>query len=283
MGNILKQHTYTVNGLNVCVQQSNTQGKKIIALHGWQDNSNSFIPLYNQLSNFNWHLVDFPGHGHSDWRDSQAHYYFVDYVNDVFNIINQISPNEPVIIIGHSMGAMVAHLFSACFPEHVAKLILIEGFGCVTTEESAVVEQLRKAILNRINMKTIRTYDSLNDVIKLRMSFSDLNYENTKLIVSRNCKQTQTGVQLRIDPKIKQHSGFRFSPNQAQQIIKHARSPILLIKGRQGYQMVDNAIQNIDKQNSHIRVETIDGGHHCHMESVNELSQIVNVYVNSDT
>ena len=134
--------------MTIACQRIENESLTILALHGWQDNSNSFLPLMEQLCEHNWYAIDFPGHGKSSWRNEQAHYYFVDYVDDVFNVIKQIE-TEKVLIVGHSMGAMVANLFAACFPERVLGVIAIEGLACVTTPDSHVVKQLRKAIESR--------------------------------------------------------------------------------------------------------------------------------------
>ena len=97
----------------------------VIALHGWLDNSASFAPmLTNVLSNQTWYCIDFAGHGLSSWRSPQAHYYFIDYVDDVYAFINALNIKK-VHLVGHSMGAMVAGLFASCFSEYVRSVSFI--------------------------------------------------------------------------------------------------------------------------------------------------------------
>ena len=57
------------------------QGRpRVLALHGWLDNANSFQPMAPLLGQLDLVALDLPGHGHSDHRHSTARYHFVDYL-----------------------------------------------------------------------------------------------------------------------------------------------------------------------------------------------------------
>ena len=43
---------YEINGMQLACQRITNQSVKVIALHGWQDNSNSFLPIMSELSHF---------------------------------------------------------------------------------------------------------------------------------------------------------------------------------------------------------------------------------------
>jgi pimeloyl-ACP methyl ester carboxylesterase len=76
-----------------------------------------------------WHVVapDWRGFGDSEWN--RGSYYPADYLADLDALLEQLSPDRPVLLAGHSMGAMVAGLYSGIRPERVRALALIEGFG----------------------------------------------------------------------------------------------------------------------------------------------------------
>ena len=72
----IKTRNITLRGL-----QKGTGDELVIALHGWLDNSNSFTPMLDKVNpQHTWYCVEFAGHGLSDWRAQDAHYYFVDYI-----------------------------------------------------------------------------------------------------------------------------------------------------------------------------------------------------------
>ncbi|MGB0987489.1 MAG: alpha/beta fold hydrolase [Pseudoalteromonas spongiae] len=276
----ITETSYEIDELKIACQRLDNSNTKIIALHGWQDNSNSFLPLINQMPQYDWYAIDFPGHGLSSWRNKQAHYYFIDYVDDVYRVLQQIAPNEKVIIVGHSMGAMVANLFAACFPDKVKCVIAIEGLACVTTPESEVTAQLRNAIESRAKPSSKRVFKRFDQVVNARLAVSDLDYDNAALIMKRNTQQEEDGIKLLTDPKLKHHSGFRFSPNQCQAICKDTTVPMLLIKALNGFKMISQAIENYGQLYTNLGVIEIPGGHHCHMEYAQVIAKEVDVYVN---
>ncbi len=241
----------------------------VIALHGWLDNCHSFIPmLENGNLNEKWYCIDFPGHGLSDWRSEDAHYYFVDYVDDVYNLINQIGA-EKVHLVGHSMGAMVAGLFASCFAEKVKSVTMIEGVGVITTPSDDVVKQLRQAILKRYEVKgrTQRVYKSKEQVFKARAVSSDLPHKEIALLMNRNLTGTTQGFMLTTDPKLKNHSGFRFDEQQCIAVISKINVPCQLIIGDDGYSFVSDNLEKYKLYFKGLNVISVKGGHHCHMQS----------------
>ncbi|TMO99458.1 acetoin dehydrogenase dihydrolipoyllysine-residue acetyltransferase subunit [Pseudoalteromonas sp. S3260] len=241
----------------------------VIALHGWLDNCASFVPMLSRAApSQTWYCIDFPGHGLSSWRSPQAHYYFIDYVDDVYALITALKLKK-VHLVGHSMGAMVAGLFASCFSEYVKSVSFIEGIGCVTTDSDEVCSQLRNAILNRARFSTkkSRVYTSKQQIYQARAKTTDLNNEQIALLMDRNIKQMHSGFELTCDPKLKNHSGFRFDEAQCIGAIKELIAPCQLILGDKGYPFVKQNLDKYSKYYNNLSVIDVPGGHHCHMQS----------------
>ncbi|WP_293762473.1 alpha/beta hydrolase [uncultured Aquitalea sp.] len=104
----------------------------LVMLHGWMDSSATFRYLVEALPD-QWRIVapDWRGFGDSDWNTGS--YYFPDYLADLDALLDQLSPNEPVRLLGHSMGAMVAGIYSGVRPERIRQAMLVEGFGLNAT------------------------------------------------------------------------------------------------------------------------------------------------------
>lgn len=253
----------------------------VIALHGWLDNCHSFVPLLkNKQLSQTWYCVDFPGHGKSDWRSEDAHYYFIDYIDDIYNLIAELKVDK-VHLVGHSMGAMAAGLFASCFADKVKTVSLIEGVGVVTTPSDEASEQLRKAIINRrkLKTKTVRNYERQQDITTARALVSDLPDDLVALLMQRNSVHTETGWQISCDPRLKTHSGFRFDEAQCIATIKNLTVPAQLIFGSDGYLFVR---QNLDKYAIHykeLKIEEIAGGHHCHMQSPDACLEHIHAFM----
>lgn len=274
---------------NIKTNTLNIQGLKagfgddiVIALHGWLDNCHSFLPMLNNIpAQQTWYCFDFPGHGLSSWRAKDAHYYFVDYINDVYQVIKALNVNK-VHLVGHSMGAMVAGLFASCFGEHVKTVTFIEGIGCITTPSDDVAKQLKSAVLNqeRLTNKKQRIYKSKTLIYDARAKTTDLDYADITLLMERNIQSTTDGFVLTTDPKLKNHSGFRFDEMQCIGAIKQLNAPCQLILGNNGYLSVK---QNLDKYNSYykdLKVLSVSGGHHCHMQDSEQCFEYINTFMN---
>ncbi|PAJ76336.1 hypothetical protein CJF42_00090 [Pseudoalteromonas sp. NBT06-2] len=277
----VRDKTPTIAGV---VNEHKAGNVNIVALHGWQDNCASFYPLIKLLPQYNWLAFDFPGHGHSQWRHSEAHYYFIDYIDDIYQVI-VTNFEQPVHIIGHSMGAMAATLFCACFPELVHSVVLIEGVGLVSTPDEEVVSQLRGAILDRyknssnISVQKLKYYKTLDILVRARMSVSDLDYVHCESLMKRNSEKTESGIKLRIDPKLKHHSGFRFNETQAIMVCKQVYVPVKLIIGNQGFKQIKKAISKYSCYYRELTVIKMSGGHHCHMQNPKDAAKIISQFI----
>ncbi|WP_039037373.1 alpha/beta hydrolase [Pseudoalteromonas sp. ECSMB14103] len=253
----------------------------VIALHGWLDNCKSFKPMLDgQKPEQTWYCIDFSGHGLTSWRSDDAHYYFVDYIDDVYQFIEAIGADK-VHLVGHSMGAMVAGLFASCFSQMVKSVNFIEGIGCVTTPSDEVTEQLKNAVLNRArthNKKT-RIYPCKKDIYEARSKTTDLDVELISLLMERNIKAVSKGFALTTDPKLKNHSGFRLDEVQCIGAIKELIAPCQLILGNQGYAFVKQNLEKYINYYNDLSVINVEGGHHCHMQSSKECYEHIQAFM----
>jgi hypothetical protein len=103
----------------------------VLLLHGFMDAACSFEASATALSHAGYtvYAPDLRGFGDSDRVPAGGYYHFPDYVADVAGLVELLSPDAPVLLVGHSMGGTVATLFAGACPERVAKLALLEGLG----------------------------------------------------------------------------------------------------------------------------------------------------------
>ena len=117
-------------------------GTPLIIVHGLYGSARNWGVIGKRLSE-NRHViaVDQRNHGDSPWHDSHS---YPDMAADLAAVIDANGGRADVV--GHSMGAGVACLFAATFPERVSRLVLIEGLGPPATAADEVAPNLRKAI-----------------------------------------------------------------------------------------------------------------------------------------
>jgi pimeloyl-ACP methyl ester carboxylesterase len=101
----------------------------LVLLHGWMDVSASFQFVVDAFER-DWHVVapDWRGFGLSDPGPGDC-YWFPDYLADLDAILDAVSPEAPVDLVGHSMGGNVALLYAGARPSRVRSLVNLEGFG----------------------------------------------------------------------------------------------------------------------------------------------------------
>jgi pimeloyl-ACP methyl ester carboxylesterase len=72
---------------------------------------------------------DWRGFGRSGGLASADSYWFPDYLGDLDNLLDQLSPDAPVDLVGHSMGGNVVMAYAGVRPQRIRRLVNLEGFG----------------------------------------------------------------------------------------------------------------------------------------------------------
>ncbi|HEY4221907.1 MAG TPA: alpha/beta hydrolase, partial [Myxococcota bacterium] len=102
-----------------------------IFLHGWIASHQLYRHVWKELASlFHFYALDLLGFGDSDKPDSRTAAYDPPfYAESVRAFCDAVDLKEPFILIGQSMGGMVATEMSIRFPERIHKLILIDSAG----------------------------------------------------------------------------------------------------------------------------------------------------------
>lgn len=100
----------------------------VFFLHGWMDSSPTFQFLVEALKK-DWHIIapDWRGYGESEWLGRP--YWFPDYYADLDCLLTHFSPQKPVRIVAHSMGANIASNYAGVKPDRVAQLVMLDFLG----------------------------------------------------------------------------------------------------------------------------------------------------------
>lgn len=264
------------------------QDNVVLCLHGWLDNAASFLPLMPQLQKHQPDkfivAIDWPGHGYSTHRSSDAHYHFVDWVYDLLQLVT-LNGWQQVDIIGHSMGAMVASAFAAAFPEKTRSLTLIDAVGFISTEADKATQQLREGLLSRVKSRdkqrqitNKKFHPSLASAIKARLFVSDLKPQQAQLLVERGVLKTAQGYCWRSDFRLRDLSPYRFTLQQGQQFIAAIKCPVQLIYGSNGMDMVNSGLKHYQQLFKHFSSHELIGGHHVHMEQAEKTAELIGIF-----
>ena len=268
------------SGIIAALENEHKAGQlPVFAIHGWLDNAASFIPLINALPKYNWTAIDLPGHGNSYHRPPHCHYHFIDWVSELISIIEVKYNNTPVVIVGHSLGGMLATVLAGAYPELVKKLILIDAAGLVTNTEG--VSDIRKALDGRVKQlkkAKVKSF-SLNTAIKARCYAGDLSNESAELLVRRNTKATGEEFEWKTDHRLRTSSPVRLNEQQSTSIIQHIKAPTLLCIAKNGYEMVKLGYKKYKNDYPNLTKKEVAGSHHCHMDDTIEIATEIKHFI----
>lgn len=255
-------------------------GPIVIGLHGFLDNASSLQPLAPYLQNTRFIALDLPGHGRSSHRPPGAHYNQADYLQDLFTLVEQ-QTWRPVILLGHSLGGILATLFAGLFPERVSGVISLDACGPLTQDESSTCEQMRESIINRYDKRhnQPRSVD-LERAVAARCKVSDMSPQHARMILSRNLIQGDSGQCFwSSDPRVRTRSTLRMTERQAQDVMQAIECPVLFTSASDSFKQTATVFDRRAPWFRQARCEQIVGGHHAHMENPDETGALIREFV----
>ena len=124
-----RTETITIRGLRYNIRHwGPASAPTVFFLHGWMDASPTFQFLVDSLKQ-DWHIIapDWRGYGETEWLSRP--YWFPDYYADLDALLNYFSPQKPVRVVAHSMGANIASNYAGVRPERISQLVMLDFLG----------------------------------------------------------------------------------------------------------------------------------------------------------
>ncbi|HRK39742.1 MAG TPA: alpha/beta hydrolase [Burkholderiaceae bacterium] len=105
----------------------------LVMVHGWMDVAASYQFVVDALSSERWVIApDWRGFGRTPAGGADC-FWFPDYLADLDALLDHVSPDAPVDLVGHSMGGNVVMLYAGIRPDRIRTLVNLEGFGLPAT------------------------------------------------------------------------------------------------------------------------------------------------------
>lgn len=125
----------SAEGVRLAVTEHGEGTPELVLVHGFANSSNDWADVAAELSTDRRVLgYDHRGHGDSTHTGDPASYTVAELADDLAAVVRGCTV-EPVDVLGHSMGGMVAARFAADHPELVRSVILvnttIDGTGAI--------------------------------------------------------------------------------------------------------------------------------------------------------
>lgn len=119
----------------------------LVLAHGWMDVAASYQFVVDAFSDAFVQgrrivAADWRGFGLSQTPAPCDSYYFTDYLADLDMLLEQVSPDRPVDLVGHSMGGNISCMYAGARAERIRRFVNLEGFGMPETTASQAPKRL---------------------------------------------------------------------------------------------------------------------------------------------
>jgi len=141
----------------------------LVMVHGWMDVGASFQFMVDAFREERSVVaLDWRGFGLSDSNGGDA-YWFPDYLGDLDALLDHLSPDAPVDLLGHSMGGNIAMTYAGVRPGRLRRLVNLEGFGLPDTIPEMAPAKLADWLDELKTPQSLKTYDSVDGVAQRLM------------------------------------------------------------------------------------------------------------------
>ncbi len=247
-----------INQLKIFYIENKIRGIPLLFIHGWLGSSHEWIYQFSYFkSRCHIIILDLPGYGKSDKPNTK---YSIDFFTKVIvDFLQQLGYDE-VILIGHSLGGLIAQNITIQYPILVKKLILIST--------SAISEpKNKKFLLFCVNLIFKLAYANfLKSTIKRINSTESVNID-----VRRQHKNALT-IPKSVVLNTFKHMTSKFKVNENLSKIPH---PILILYGTEDRIISKSEIFTLGNLIPNSDITIIDNSPHRVMvknyEKVNKL------------
>ena len=278
-----QSHFHDIRGLRYHVRTWGDPGApRMFLLHGWMDVSASFQFLVDGFSR-EWRVIapDWRGFGLTEW--THEGYWFPDYYADLEALLDLYQPGEPIRLVGHSMGGVIASVYAGVRPERVMRLASLEGLGLTRhTPDQAPVRyaQWLDQLKDPPGFRPYRAFDAV--AARLRKNNPRLSGERAAFLARHWAKQIDTGeIVLVSDPRHKIFNPYLFRIEEAIACWRRIAAPVLLVSGKLSEmpaRMKDTPEQLAERKGAfrdRREVELEDAGHMMHHDQPGRLARLI--------
>lgn len=271
---------------------SATQPPLVLA-HGWMDVAASWQFMVDALSEdflrdrqimaFDWR-----GYGLTESPATDS-YWFPDYLGDLDALLDVISPQRAIDLVGHSMGGNVVTMFAGVRPNRIRRLVNLEGFGMPATRAAQAprrlgqwLDELRQHREGAIDLKTYPDAGAVAD--RLMKTNPRLPRDKAEWL-ARHWARPDANGQWRIlgDTAHKIVNPYLYRVDEVLEILKHISAPVLAVEASddslgqwwKGKYTLDEYHQRLQSVPRHRIARIENASHMLHHDQPQALAQLL--------
>jgi pimeloyl-ACP methyl ester carboxylesterase len=264
----------------------------LVLLHGWGDVSASWQFVVNHLQR-DWRVMALDWRGFGLSQGNGDSYWFPDYLADLDALLEQISPQQPVRLVAHSLGGNVACMYAGIRPERVAKIVNLEGTGLQRHVADEAPARYGKWLAQlRGEAPVFRVYpDRRAFALRLQKEnprLSDERAEFLALHLGEECvgEDGQMGIRLAADPPHRWVNPTLYRIEEAMACWRRVAAPVLWVTGRESF--LFRKFFAFDSEDYRRRIACLrdvrevmieDCGHNLHHDQPVEVARLIEEFL----
>ncbi|MCW5636533.1 MAG: alpha/beta hydrolase [Rubrivivax sp.] len=230
-----------VRGLRYHVHEWGAPGAgtpPIVMLHGWMDVGASFQFVVDALeatplAGRRIVAPDWRGFGLTAPPEPTDSYWFPDYLGDLDALLAALGIDEPIDLVGHSMGGNVVMSYAGVRPARVRRLVNLEGFGLPRTEPRHAPRRLAQWLDTLAEPQALKDYASLDEVAeRLRRNNPRLAEDKARWLAPMWSRRGDDGrLHILGDPAHKRPNPVLYRVEEILETWKLITAPLLWVEG----------------------------------------------------
>lgn len=253
----------------------------LVLLHGWGDTGATYQFLVDCFTAERTCVaIDMRGFGRTQRPDDG--YWFPDYLADLDALLDQLAPDAPIDLVGHSMGGNIAMLYAGVRPQRVRRLISLEGFGMMRTTPDQAPARYAQWLDEVKHGSEFNVYESHEQLVRVLARRNPRTSKERLDFIARSWGQERGDgkIELRADPKHKRVNPVLYQREQAEACWRAIEAPLLFVIGDQSElakrmrdELNEARLRELFRRGTLATIE--DAGHMLHHERPEQLAALI--------
>ncbi|WP_414520854.1 type I polyketide synthase [Umezakia ovalisporum] len=272
-----------LRGNEICLCSWGSENNPVIlCIHGILEQGLAWQEVAQPLVAKGYRVVapDLFGHGRSSHLKMVTAYNSLTFLAQIDRVIQEL-PEEPLFLVGHSMGAMLAAMIASVRPEKFKALMLVEPPLPSYENKQQAINQLTTFLEYSTSSPKHPTFpDVATAAERLRKATPALSKEFSYILAERITQPWEEGVIWTWDSILRTRSTLSFNSfnggrSEYLEMLKHIQIPTTLVYGNNSKLNRPEDLQEQQTAMALAKRVFVDGGHNLHIEAASQLVKLI--------
>lgn len=257
----------------------------IVMMHGWADTADTFQFVVDAFE-ADWPVAAFDWRGFGRSGRAADGYWFPDYLADLDRLLDELCPEGPARLVGHSMGGTLALMYAGVRPDRVRSVVSMEGYGLARTQPDQAAQRLRTWLRQLREPPSFGEYESFEDLThRLVQRNPRLNPDRAAFIARSWAEAAPDGkVRLLADDAHRVVNPYLHRRDELEACWQQATAPALLVLAEHSELLPrlgpDGTVARFRETVPDLRIEVLAGaGHMLHHEQPEAVARVLEDFI----